>query len=203
MPDSKGFSRRRFLSGVASTAATSCLPPSGAAILTCNSTPALAAQNTSVSVSREAVSAPPVIIVNSGYRLLIDSVRGTIASFQSREKIRIAVGTHITMRPPHRAGTCGFPAYGSHLGCVTASREHRRLSVCGPALVTRQPDAVFGACFASPHSGCSVCPANQAQVWTATNFSESSGLAVNLTSQIAGKRSGLCREQSKQRLFMP
>lgn len=82
MPDSKGFSRRRFLSGVASTATTSCLPLSGVAILKCNATPALAAQNTSVSVSREAVSAPPVIIVNSGYRLLIDSVRGTIASFQ-------------------------------------------------------------------------------------------------------------------------
>jgi hypothetical protein len=24
--------------------------------------------------------------------------------------------------PPHRAGTCGFPAYGSHLECLTASR---------------------------------------------------------------------------------
>ena len=83
MPDSKGFSRRQFLSGVASTATTSCLPLSGVAILKCNSTPALAAQNTSVRVSREAVSAAPVIIVNSGYRLLIDSVRGTIASFQS------------------------------------------------------------------------------------------------------------------------
>ena len=83
MLDSKGFSRRRFLSGVASTAATTCLPLSGAAILAGDSTPALAAQNTSVGVSREAVSVPPVIIVNSGYRLLIDSVRGTIASFQS------------------------------------------------------------------------------------------------------------------------
>jgi hypothetical protein len=62
---------------------TSCLPLSGAAILTGDLAPALAAQNTSVRVSREAVSAPPVIIVNSGYRLLIDSVRGTIASFQS------------------------------------------------------------------------------------------------------------------------
>ena len=82
-PDSKGFSRRRFLSGVASTAATSCLPLSGAANLTGGATPALAAQNTTIRVSREAVSAPPVVILNSGYRLLIDSVRGTIASFQS------------------------------------------------------------------------------------------------------------------------
>ena len=83
MPDSEGLSRRRFLSGVASTAATSCIPLSGAAILTGNSTPALAAQNTSVRVSREANTPAPLIIVNSGYRLLIDSVRGTIASFQS------------------------------------------------------------------------------------------------------------------------
>ncbi len=83
MPDSKGFSRRRFLSDAASTAVTSCLPLSGAAILAGDLAPALAAQNTSVSVSREAVSAPPVIIVHAGYRLLIDSVRGTIASFQS------------------------------------------------------------------------------------------------------------------------
>jgi hypothetical protein len=83
MPDSEGLSRRRFLSGVASTAATSCIPLSGAAIFTGDSTPALAAQNTSVRVSREANTPTPLIIVNSGYRLLIDSVRGTIASFQS------------------------------------------------------------------------------------------------------------------------
>lgn len=83
MPDSKGLSRRRFLSGVASTAATTCVPLSGAAILAGDSTPASAAQNTTVSVSREAVSAPPVAVVNSGYRLLIDSAKGTIASFQS------------------------------------------------------------------------------------------------------------------------
>ncbi len=83
MRDSKGLSRRRFLSGVASTAATSCLPLSGAAILAGDSTSAFAAQNTSVSVSREAVSPAPVIIVNPGYRLLIDAVRGSIASFQS------------------------------------------------------------------------------------------------------------------------
>jgi len=80
--DSKGISRRRFLSGVASTAATSCLPLSGAAILASDSNPA-DAQNTTVSATRESTLTPPVIIVNSGYRLLIDSVRGTIASFQS------------------------------------------------------------------------------------------------------------------------
>jgi len=83
VPDSNGFSRRRFLSGVASTAATSCLPLSAAAVLASEATPALAGQNTTVSVSHEAASTPPVIVVNSGYRLLIDSARGTIASFQS------------------------------------------------------------------------------------------------------------------------
>ncbi len=82
MPGSKGLSRRRFLSGVASTAATSCLPLSEAAILT-GLTPALSAQNTNVRESHESVTPAPVIVVNSGYRLLIDTVRGTIASFQS------------------------------------------------------------------------------------------------------------------------
>src|SRR5258708_12100268 len=62
---------------------SSCLALSGAAILTGDLAPALAAQNTSVRVSREANTPTPLIIVNSGYRLLIDSVRGTIASFQS------------------------------------------------------------------------------------------------------------------------
>ncbi len=83
MPGSKGLSRRRFLSGVASTAATSCLPLAGAAILTADATAAPAGQNTNVRESRESATSAPVIIVNSGYRLLIDSVRGSIASFQS------------------------------------------------------------------------------------------------------------------------
>ena len=34
----------------------------------------------------------------------------------------IAVGTLITERPPHNAVTCSFPAYGAHLGWVTAKR---------------------------------------------------------------------------------
>ena len=66
-----GLSRRRFISGVASTAATSCLPLG------------VLAQNTSVRQSRESASAAPVMVVNSGYRLLIDSIRGSIVSLQS------------------------------------------------------------------------------------------------------------------------
>jgi hypothetical protein len=59
------------------------LPLSGTAILTGESTRATAAQNTNIRISREAASAAPVMVTNSGYRLLIDSVRGTIASIQS------------------------------------------------------------------------------------------------------------------------
>ena len=33
-----------------------------------------------------------------------------------------AVGTPITGRPQHKNRTCGFPAYGSQLGCLTAKR---------------------------------------------------------------------------------
>jgi len=81
--EAAGFSRRRFLSAAASTAASSCLPLGGAAIVAAEAAPVLAAQNTTVSVSREAASAPPVTVVNDGYRLLIDAGRGTIASLQS------------------------------------------------------------------------------------------------------------------------
>ena len=69
--DARRLSRRRFISGVASTAATSCLPL------------AALAQNTSVRESRESDSSRPIMVVNSGYRLLIDSVRGSVASLQS------------------------------------------------------------------------------------------------------------------------
>ncbi len=64
------LSRRRFISAVASTAASSCLPLGALA------------QNTSIRESRVSATAP-VIVVNPGYRLLIDSVRGSIASLES------------------------------------------------------------------------------------------------------------------------
>jgi len=57
-PGLSRLKRRRFLSGVASTAATSCIPLSGAAILAGDSTPALAKQNTSVRVSRRGQHPP-------------------------------------------------------------------------------------------------------------------------------------------------
>src|SRR5262245_25850668 len=33
-----------------------------------------------------------------------------------RKKPNLAVGTRVTSRPPAQNRTCGFPAYGSHLG---------------------------------------------------------------------------------------
>ena len=54
--------------------------------------------------------------------------------------------------PPAQNRTCGFPASGSHLGCVTSGPQVHGPLVCDPAHVTRKPDTEFGACFARPHS---------------------------------------------------
>jgi hypothetical protein len=81
MTDSNGLSRRRFLSAVVSTAATSCLPLTGAAILAGESIPA-EVQYSHVSLSAELPEAP-VSVTNSGYLLLIDSKSGSISSLQS------------------------------------------------------------------------------------------------------------------------
>jgi hypothetical protein len=78
MTDSKELSRRRFLAAAASTAATSCLP----ALLADTSTSAFA-QYPTIAVSREAAAAPPLIVLNSGYRMLINSEKGSIISFRS------------------------------------------------------------------------------------------------------------------------
>ena len=82
MTDPNELSRRRFLSAFASTAAASCLPVTGAAILAGESKPALA-QYGQVSASGELPGVAPVIVTNSGYRLLIDSKIGSIVSLQS------------------------------------------------------------------------------------------------------------------------
>ena len=83
MSDSKELSRRQFLSVLASTAATSRLPLSGAAALAGVSDPALAAEDSHIAISREALAIAPVVIRHAGYRLLIDSKSGSIASFLS------------------------------------------------------------------------------------------------------------------------
>jgi len=41
---------------------------------------------------------------------------------------------------PAQNRTCGFPASGSHLGCVTSGRQVHGPLVCDPAHVTHQPD---------------------------------------------------------------
>src|SRR5205823_5565390 len=51
------------------------------------------------------------------------------------------------LAPPAQSRTCGFPAYGSHLGS-----KRQGIAVCVPAPVTREPGAESSACFASPHS---------------------------------------------------
>ena len=48
--------------------------------------------------------------------------RGGSCNKGRRPPARLAVGTPITGRPPHRSVRARFHAYGSHLGCVTANR---------------------------------------------------------------------------------
>src|SRR5262252_10885877 len=50
-------------------------------------------------------------------------------------------------RPPAQIRTCGFPAYGSCLGCVTA-----QVAVYAPAPVTREPGSESSTCFAGAYS---------------------------------------------------
>src|SRR6266480_7383891 len=47
----------------------------------------------------------------------------------------------------HQIRTCGFPAYGSCLGCVTA-----QVAVYAPAPVTREPGSESSTCFAGAYS---------------------------------------------------
>jgi hypothetical protein len=50
------------------------------------------------------------------------------------------------LAPPAQNRTCGFPAYGSHLGS-----KRQAVAVCVPAPVTRESGAESSACFAGPH----------------------------------------------------
>ncbi len=83
MTEPRKLSRRTLLSVIASTTATSCLPLAGAAILATESAETGAAQYTQVRASGEAAAPPPVAVIHPGYRLHIDSKKGSIASFQS------------------------------------------------------------------------------------------------------------------------
>ena len=83
MDDSKELSRRQFLSSVGRAAAASCVPLAGAVLLGDAKTSAADDFRNPVNVSRESSTPPPLIIPNSGYRLLIDSEKGSIISFRS------------------------------------------------------------------------------------------------------------------------
>jgi hypothetical protein len=52
------------------------------------------------------------------------------------------------LAPPAQIRTCGFPAYGSHLGY----QRQQCAAVCEPASVTRLCGAESGTCVAGPHS---------------------------------------------------
>lgn len=80
MGDRKKISRRKFLTAVGSAAAT-CIPVTGAMVLAGEK--AEAATYSQIGVSRESSTTAPVLVENAGYRLLIDAVKGTIASFRS------------------------------------------------------------------------------------------------------------------------
>ncbi len=55
--------------------------------------------------------------------------------------------------PPAQNRTCGFPAYGSHLGYVTVMHAvSYGLAVHAPAPVIHDPGSVHGACFAGSRS---------------------------------------------------
>jgi len=69
----KPLSRRKFISVAASTAATSCLPLTGAGLLAAGSAQAAAASDKSD--SRESDTPAPFLLVNPGYKLMVDTVK--------------------------------------------------------------------------------------------------------------------------------
>src|SRR6266508_533554 len=74
--------------------------------------------------------------------------RSVLGCFEPERTFAIvAVGTRVSSRPPAQNRTCGFPAYGSHLGS-----KRQAVAACVPAPVTREPGAESSACFAGPHS---------------------------------------------------
>jgi hypothetical protein len=86
-----------------------------------------------------------------------DNVVGSACTSSfSRPAQRIAVGTPIAGRPPHRSGQARFRHPAPTSGCLTSKRSRAsfalRLSVRGPAPGSRAPGSVSGACFADPRS---------------------------------------------------
>ncbi len=83
MVDSNELSRRRFISTAASTVATTLLPLSAGMVVAGESASASSEADGHIASSRESAAPPPIIVVNAGYRLLVNPAKGNIASFQS------------------------------------------------------------------------------------------------------------------------
>jgi hypothetical protein len=75
-----------------------------------------------------------------------DSVRGCLLGFTAAV---IADGRlqRACKAQPAQIRTCGFPAYGSHLGY-----RRRNVAVCEPTPVTRLAGTESSMCFIGPHS---------------------------------------------------
>src|ERR1035437_5074957 len=67
-------------------------------------------------------------------------------------RVRIAVGTRVTSRPPHRSVLAQFRHTAPASGMKRRFAIFSRRAVCAPAPVTRAPGTVPGACFAGSHS---------------------------------------------------
>jgi hypothetical protein len=96
MDDPNTISRRGFLSTIGSTVAASCLPLSEATALLGRSAPAHAQPYSQIRKSGESTAQHPVLVINSGYRLLLDGTKGTIASLQSTYGVdrELLISTH-------------------------------------------------------------------------------------------------------------
>lgn len=81
MADCHRFSRRQFLSALASTAGASCVLGTGGAFPPDSS--GAVAQASHIRASDEVQSAEPIIVINRGYELLIDAQKGTLESLRS------------------------------------------------------------------------------------------------------------------------
>ena len=82
MNEKRSISRRRFLSAAVTTAATTCIPATGALILAGDAAQTLA-QYSHIDASHEATAPAPLIVDHPSYRLLIGSAKGAIVSFRS------------------------------------------------------------------------------------------------------------------------
>src|SRR5262249_42392032 len=73
--------------------------------------------------------------------------RGLNVALERGEGVVVAVGTCVSSHAPRTDRTCGFPAYGSPLGCMTA-----KVAVYAPARLSREPGSGSSTCCADAYS---------------------------------------------------